>query len=140
MADEAADGGAMRAADFLLNVDVAERPLRGPWWKNKIAGGFTNSGSQSGDKLNSLTDLAVFAMQHAMIWVGLDLLPGNNHSKGSVGDLNRLGAFLGAMAQSNVDEGPDLAPPTADRDTAEHYGRRVAEVAKIWARGRNTQP
>src|SRR2546425_11228969 len=31
VADEAADGGAMRAADFLLNVDVAERPLRGRW-------------------------------------------------------------------------------------------------------------
>jgi multimeric flavodoxin WrbA len=108
-------------------------------WRNKIAGGFTNSGSQSGDKLNSLTDLVVFAMQHAMIWVGLDLLPGDNHSKGSVGDLNRLGGFLGAMAQSNVDQGPDLAPPTADRDTAEHYGRRIAEVARIWAGRRNTQ-
>ena len=70
-------------------------------WRDKIAGGFTNSASQSGDKLNTLTDLVIFAMQHGMIWVGLGMLPGNNHSKGSVEDLNCLGAFLGVMAQSN---------------------------------------
>ena len=99
-------------------------------WRDKIAGGFTNSASQSGDKLNTLTDLVIFAMQHGMIWVGLDIPPGNNHSKGSVQDLNRLGAFLGAMAQSNADEGPDVAPPRADRETAERYGRRIAEVAR----------
>jgi len=99
-------------------------------WRDKIAGGFTNSASQSGDKLNTLTDLVIFAMQHGMIWVGLDIPPGNNHSKGSVQDLNRLGAFLGAMAQSNADEGPDVAPPSADRETAERYGRRIAEVAR----------
>jgi len=43
-------------------------------WRDKIAGGFTNSASQSGDKLNTLTDFVIFAMQHGMIWVGLDLM------------------------------------------------------------------
>jgi NAD(P)H dehydrogenase (quinone) len=75
-------------------------------WRDKIAGGFTNSASQSGDKLNTLIDFVIFAMQHGMIWMGLDIAPGNNSSTGSVQDLNRLGAFVGAMAQSNVDEGP----------------------------------
>jgi NAD(P)H dehydrogenase (quinone) len=98
-------------------------------WRDKIAGGFTNSASQSGDKLNTLIDLVIFAMQHGMIWVGLGILPGNNHSKGSPEDLNRLGAWVGAMAQSNADEGPDVAPPRSDRETAEGYGRRIAEVA-----------
>jgi multimeric flavodoxin WrbA len=98
-------------------------------WKNKIAAGFTNSGSQSGDKLNSLIQLMIFAMQHGMIWIGLDLLPGNNSSKSAVTDLNRIGSFAGAMAQSNVDQGPDVAPPEADRKTASHLGRRVAEMA-----------
>lgn len=98
-------------------------------WKNKIAAGFTNSGSQSGDKLNTLVQFFIFAMQHNMIWVGLDLMPGNHSSAGSINDLNRLGGFSGAMAQSNVDEGPDTAPPESDRKTAEHLGRRVAEWA-----------
>jgi NAD(P)H dehydrogenase (quinone) len=63
-------------------------------WRDKIAGRFTNAASQSGDKLNTLTDFVVFAMQHGMIWVSLDVLPGNNSSKGSVEDINRLGSFL----------------------------------------------
>ncbi len=98
-------------------------------WANKIAAGFTNSASQSGDKLNSLVQLAIFAAQHGMIWVGVDLLPGNNSSKGSVDDLNRLGSFIGAMAQSNSDAPPELAPIESDRKTAEHLGQRVASLA-----------
>lgn len=101
-------------------------------WRDKLAAGFTNSGSWSGDKLNTLVDMAVFAAQHGMIWVGLGLLPGNNSSKASPADLNRVGAFLGAMAQSNVDQGPDVAPPESDLKTAEHLGARVATAAKRW--------
>lgn len=97
-------------------------------WRDKIAAGFTNSGSQSGDKLNTLIAMALFAAQHAMIWVGLDLLPGNSSSKGSTADLNRLGSWLGAMAQSNADEGPEATPPESDLKTAAHLGRRVAEI------------
>lgn len=97
-------------------------------WADKLGAAFTNSGSQSGDKLNSLITLAVFGAQHGMIWVNLNMLPGNNNSKGSVDDLNRLGGFLGAMAQSNVDQGAD-GMRESDLKTAEHLGRRVAEVA-----------
>jgi len=99
-------------------------------WKDKLAAGFTNSASQSGDKLNTLIQLAIFGAQHGMIWVGLDVLGGNNSSTGSVADINRLGSYLGAMAQSNNDQGPDLAPPKADLATAERLGARVAEQAK----------
>jgi multimeric flavodoxin WrbA len=99
-------------------------------WADKLAAGFTNSASQSGDKLNTLTTLAIFAAQHKMIWVGLGLRPGNNNSKGSVEDLNRLGSFLGAMAQSNADQGPEHGPIPSDLKTAEHLGKRVAEFAK----------
>jgi len=102
-------------------------------WKDKLAAGFTNSASQSGDKLQTLNQLAIFAAQHGMIWVPLGLSPGNNSSKGSPQDLNRLGSFLGAMAQSNSDASPDEAPPAADKKTAEHLGRRVAEAAHRWA-------
>lgn len=103
-------------------------------WADKLAAGFTVSASQSGDKLATLQQLAVFAAQHGMVWVGLGLLPGNNNSKGSVDDLNRLGSFLGAMAQANADQGADVAPPQADRKTAAHLGKRVAEAAQRWAK------
>lgn len=99
-------------------------------WRNKIAAGFTNSGAQHGDKLNTLVTMAFFAAQHAMVWVGLDLMPGNSSSKGSVGDLNRHGVWLGAMAQSNVDESPEVTPPESDLRTAAHLGQRVAEITR----------
>ena len=102
-------------------------------WADKLAAGFTNSGSQNGDKQNTLVDIATFAAQHGMVWINLNLLPGNNSSAGSVEDLNRLGASLGAMAQSNVDEAPDVVPPKADLDTARSLGERVAKCAQRWS-------
>ncbi|MFN4311504.1 MAG: flavodoxin family protein [Ferrovibrio sp.] len=101
-------------------------------WNGKLAVGFTNSASQSGDKLNTLLQISVFAAQHGMLWVSLGLMPGNNNSKGSVNDLNRLGSFLGAMAQSNADQGPEHGPIASDLETAKHLGRRVAETAKAY--------
>ncbi|OIR06189.1 p-benzoquinone reductase [mine drainage metagenome] len=111
---------------FKTFMDASSKAWYARAWKDKIAAGFTNSASQSGDKLNTLIQLAVFAAQHGMIWTGLDILPGNNNSQGSVEDLNRLGSFLGAMAQSNADQPAELAPPAADLKTAEVLGARVA--------------
>jgi multimeric flavodoxin WrbA len=102
-------------------------------WKDKLAAGFTNSGSKSGDKLNTLQFFTVLAAQHGMHWVNLGLHPGWNTSEASEHDLNRLGFFLGAAAQSNNDEGPDQVHK-ADIATAEHLGRRVAETAEVFAR------
>ena len=104
-------------------------------WKDKIASGFTNSASQSGDKLSSLMQLVVLAAQLSMIWVSVGDPPGNNWSGGSVDDVNRLGSWLGVMSQSNGDQGPDLAPSAGDRKTAERHGRRVARIAKRWKEG-----
>ena len=104
-------------------------------WKDKIAAGFTNSQTMNGDKLNSLIAFAILAAQHGMHWVNLGLYPGWATSTGSTEDLNRLGSFLGAMAQSNGDAGPDIAPPRSDLLTAEHLGRRVAMVTQQWVRG-----
>ena len=101
-------------------------------WKDKIAAGFTNSASQSGDKLSSLIQLSVFAAQLSMIWVGGGDPPGNNWTGGNINDINRLGSWLGLMSQSNGDQGPDLAPPIGDRKTAERFGKRVAQITKRW--------
>lgn len=93
-------------------------------WRNKIAAGFTNSGAMHGDKLNSLVSMALFAAQHGMIWVGLDLFPGKSGS-----DMNRVGGWLGAMAQSD-DAAPEVTPPESDVLTAAHLGERVAQTAR----------
>lgn len=102
-------------------------------WKDKLAAGFTVSASWSGDKLSTLTQFVVLAAQHGMVWTGTGLMPGNNNSKGSSDDLNRVGSFLGLMAQANADQGPDIAPPESDRKTAEAFGARVALAARRWA-------
>ena len=101
-------------------------------WVGKLAAGFTNSGSQNGDKQNTLIEFVTFAAQHGMVWVNLNLAPGNNSTGGSSNDLNRLGASLGAMAQSNVDVGPDDGPITSDLETAKALGRRVALSTLRW--------
>ncbi len=120
------------SAPFKTFMDASSKAWAAQGWKDKLAAGFTNSASQSGDKLATLQQLAVFAAQHGMIWIGLGLMPGNNSSAGSVDDLNRLGGYLGAMAQSNADQGPEHGPTSADLKTAEHLGRRVAQAAQRW--------
>jgi len=116
------------SAKFKEFIDASSKPWFSQAWKDKLAAGFTNSASQSGDKLNSLVQLMVLANQHGMIWVSLGLPPGNNSSKGSSDDLNRIGSYSGAMAQSNADQGAD-AMLESDLRTAAHLGRRVAETA-----------
>jgi NAD(P)H dehydrogenase (quinone) len=94
-------------------------------WKNKIAAGFTNSHSASGDKLTVLLQMAVFAAQHGMIWVG----QAEKRSGSSIDDVNRLGSYMGSMAQCDPSLG-DILPPQGDRKTAFLLGKRVAEIAK----------
>ena len=100
-------------------------------WKNKIAAGFTNSGSLSGDKLSTLHQLYVLAMQHSMIWVGMNEMP-PQHTDGKSAqpdDINRIGSFSGLMTQSN-NESPDVVPPKGDHETARRFGARIAEISK----------
>ncbi len=99
-------------------------------WRNKISAGFTNSGSMHGDKLNSLITLTLFAAQHGMVWVGVDLFPGKTND-----EMNRVGGWLGAMAYSK-DESPELSPIKSDLDTAHYLGKRVAELSLQFASGR----
>ncbi|OLZ66876.1 NADPH-dependent FMN reductase [Streptomyces sp. IMTB 2501] len=104
-------------------------------WQDKLAAGFTNSASKSGDKLHTLQFFQTLAAQHGMHWVNLGLLPGWNSSTASENDLNRLGFFSGAAAQSNNDQGAE-AVHKADIATAEHLGRRVTETARVFTQGR----
>jgi len=55
------------------------------------------------DKLNALVSMALTADQHGMIWVGLGLKPGNRSGISNSATLNRLGSWIGAMVQTNVE-------------------------------------
>lgn len=122
------------SAPFKAFMDASSKSFAGGKWRDKLAAGFTNSAGHSGDKLNSLIQLVVFAAQHGMNWITLGLPPGNNTTKGSHEDMNRIGGFLGAMAQSPADAGADVGPSTSDKRTADHLGHRVALAAMRWKR------
>lgn len=123
------------SAQFKAFLDATSSRWAEQRWKDKLAAGFTNSAGMNGDKLNTLQQFSLFAMQHGMVWVGLGLLPGNHTSAGSEHDLNRLASFLGAMAPSNADQGADVVPGASDRETARHLGRRVAQASMRWGAG-----
>jgi multimeric flavodoxin WrbA len=126
-------GSASAAFKAFMDATAPIWALQG--WRDKLAAGFTHSAAPSGDKLGTLTQLAVFAAQHGMVWVGLGLPPSYAAAEASagVGDTNRLGSHLGAMAQSPPGGG---GPSEGDLGTCAHLGRRVAEHAVRWSRGR----
>ncbi len=104
-------------------------------WKDKLGAAFTVSGSPSGDKLNTLTSLAIFAAQHGMLWIGTGQNPGNNDDTSAATDSeNRLGSFIGAMAQA-ANDSAEITPKAGDRATAHSLGRRVALAAARWRHG-----
>jgi len=96
-------------------------------WKNKVFGGFTNSASINGDKLNTLEYFVLLSGQHGGIWVSMDIKPAN--LKASLrDDLNRMGSYIGPMAQTPADASPQEMSP-GDLETARRYGARVAMIA-----------
>lgn len=113
---------------FKVFMDATSKVWMKQGWKDKFAAGFTNSGSWAGDKNVTLIQFVALASQLGMLWIPFGMFPGNNSSKGSANDLNRTGHFIGLGTQANVDQGPDVAPPLADHETARAFGRRVAEV------------
>ncbi len=116
------------SAPFKAFMDASSKAWLAQTWKDKLAAGFTVSGSPSGDKLNTLQSLMIFAMQHGMLWVGQAELPGGPEG------LNRLGSMSGAMAQAGPVP-PDVEPGEADLKTAERYGVRIAHATRRWVQG-----
>jgi NAD(P)H dehydrogenase (quinone) len=84
---------------FKKFADASSKPWFTQQWKDKMAGGFTNSASTNGDKLSTLHYFFTLAMQHGMLWIGTGLLPANS-SKSQRNDLNWMGSWAGPMAQS----------------------------------------
>lgn len=112
---------------FKKFADASSKPWFSQQWKDKVFAGFTNSATMNGDKLSSLHYMFTLAMQHSGIWVGTGMMPSNKKSA-TRNDVNFVGSFSGAMAQSPSDSSPDEMLP-GDLETAKLFGQRVAEVA-----------
>lgn len=97
-------------------------------WQDKLAGGFTTSASQVGDKGQTMNYLQTLASQHGQIWVSLGLAPSNTLAA-TEDDLNRRGSSVGLMATAPSDSPADVAPFKGDLETAKFYGERIAEIA-----------
>jgi NAD(P)H dehydrogenase (quinone) len=96
-------------------------------WKDKIFAGFTNSATMNGDKHSTLHYFITLAMQHSGIWVGTGLMPSNSKAA-QRNDVNYVGSFAGAMAQSPSDSSPEEML-SGDLETAKLFGQRVATTA-----------
>jgi len=118
---------------FKRFADASSKPWFGSKWKNKLAAGFTNSASMNGDKLSTLHYMITLAMQQGMVWVGTGMMPANSKAA-TRNDVNWIGSFAGAMAQSPSDSSPEEGPPPGDLETARLFGARVAETAARWNR------
>lgn len=112
---------------FKKFADASSKPWFEGKWVNKVFGGFTNSASINGDKLNTLAYFFLLAGQHGGIWVNMDIKFSN--TKASLrDDLNRMGSNIGPMAQTPADASPEEMS-SGDLETARLYGARVAHIA-----------
>jgi len=110
------------AAQFKAFADATGPKWYMGTWRDKVASGFTVSGSPSGDKLGTLQYFFTLAMQHGMLWAGLGEMPAQPNG------VNRIGSSIGVMVSAGQ-ESPDVAPDAGDKLTGEILGRRVAGYA-----------
>jgi multimeric flavodoxin WrbA len=116
---------------FKKFADASSKPWFEEKWKNKIFGGFTNSSSINGDKLNTLQYFVLLAGQHGGLWVSLAIKPANVKAS-KRDDLNRMGSYIAPMAQCDADAAPDEMS-VGDLETGRLYGVRIAEIASRFA-------
>jgi NAD(P)H dehydrogenase (quinone) len=112
---------------FKKFADASSKQWFSQDWKDKLFAGFTNSASVNGDKLSTLTYMFTLAMQHGGLWVGLGILPSSSKAA-TRNEVNYLGSYSGAIAQSPSDASVSEIPP-GDLETARQFGQRVRQVA-----------
>lgn len=108
------------SAQFKAFADASSDKWADKAWADKLAAGFTVGSNLSGDQLHTIQYLQIFANQHGMLWVSLDL-PGGYDAE----NRNRLGAQSGLITHSADGE---LHP--SDLITARYLGQRVAKLTQ----------
>lgn len=116
------------AWQFKKFADESSKPWFSSVWKDKIAGGFTNSATVNGDKGATINYFFTLSQQHGQVWVGTGLMPANQKEHGPE-DVNWTGGFAGALAISPSDVSPEEGPRSGDLETARLYGERIAQYA-----------
>lgn len=97
-------------------------------WADKIAAGFTVATYPSGDKLTTLMQLSIFALQHGMIWVGLNQI-GSRITEDCL-NINESGSWLGLMATSSDNKNNLINE--YDAQTANLFGKRILNATLRW--------
>ncbi len=97
-------------------------------WADKIGAGFTIGTSPSGDKLNTLISLSLFAAQQGMVWAGFNHI-GSLYTEDNMA-INNDGSWLGLMVTSHHDKSQLIRK--RDETSAKLFGKRIAEVVKRW--------
>ena len=110
---------------FKRFADTSIRAWRFTQWRDKLAGGFTNSTGMSGDKFSTLTYFWTLAMQQGMVWIGSGMKPAIAFDKAAPREsLNYIGGYGGAMATNPFDDPQEMS--LADLATAAAFGERFA--------------
>ena len=102
-------------AQFKAFIDASSEQWFTRNWVDKLAAGFTIGNNINGDQLITMQYLQVLANQHGMLWVGID--------QNVPGEINRMGAFSGAVAHSVDGQVHDI-----DLATSKYLGLRVANM------------
>ncbi|MDA8747065.1 flavodoxin family protein [Litoreibacter sp.] len=97
-------------------------------WQDKLAGGFTTSGSTVGDKGECMSYFITLGNQHGMIWISLGQSspPSRDNPQTAT---NWSGGNGGVMAIAGRD-----GMPEGDLQSARDYGARVLELTQKFAR------
>ena len=112
---------------FKRFADATIRAWRPTLWRDKLAGGFTNSTGMSGDKFSTLTYFWTLAMQQGMVWIGSGMKPSIAYDKAAPREsLNYIGGYGGAMATNPFDDPQDMSP--ADLATAAAFGTALRHL------------
>ncbi|MBU8826621.1 flavodoxin family protein [Mycolicibacterium goodii] len=110
---------------FKRFADSTIRVWRPTLWRDKFAGGFTNSTGMSGDKFATLTYFWTLAMQQGMVWIGSGMKPAFAYDKAAPREsVNYIGGYGGAMATNPFGDPQKMSP--ADVATAAAFGQRFA--------------
>jgi NAD(P)H dehydrogenase (quinone) len=115
------------SGSFKMFADATAKIWFASGWKDKLGAGFTNSGSNAGDKSTTLFYLATLAAQHEMVWVSVGL-------KSDYVEINRNGYYLGLGTQSD-NASPEETPNAGELETAKRFGIRFGESVNRWVRG-----
>lgn len=117
------------AAEFKIFMDATGDLWAEQRWADKLAAGFTVATFAGGDKLLTLQQLAIFAAQHGMIWVGQSEIGAPVDT--SKPDINQSGVWMGLGAVSVRDKTQMV--DAGDRATARLFGLRIARAVRRWS-------